>query len=73
MTNERYVLLRTNEDEQLTKEEIKEGWHFCDDYDGLLIGPKMPELHICCCLPREHSVYKTIIDDDVIGNWDLKP
>lgn len=33
----------------LTQEEIDSGWHFCFDWDGLLIGPGMPEMKICIC------------------------
>ena len=44
----------------LTKEEIAVGWHFCNEWDGLLIGPHYDELDCCRCLPHEHLVYKTI-------------
>lgn len=33
----------------LTEEEIARGWHFCADWDGLLIGPGMGELAACQC------------------------
>lgn len=32
----------------LSKKEVAEGWHFCDDWDGLLIGPGMHEFEDCC-------------------------
>lgn len=25
------------------------GWHFCSEYDGLLVGPTMSEWHTCTC------------------------
>jgi len=49
MTNERYAELMKNMDAVLTDEEIKEGFHFCDDYDGLLVGPTSPEVQNCTC------------------------
>jgi hypothetical protein len=38
MTNERYHFLMSieGEKESLTPEEVKEGWHFCWEFDGLL-------------------------------------
>ena len=36
----------------LTPEEIAAGWHFCIDWDGLLIGPGMGELESCHCIPK---------------------
>lgn len=38
----------------LTEEEKKEGWHFCLDWDFMLIGPGMSELEACTC-PRKES------------------
>lgn len=51
MTDKRYrSLMWDNEIEtQLTKIEIEEGWHFCPDWDDLLIGPGMPEIDCCTC------------------------
>lgn len=34
---------------KLTPEEISNGWHFCWDWDGLLIGPGMGEMKSCKC------------------------
>ncbi len=48
MTKERrYVLER--EDACLTDAEFKEGYHFCDDWDGLLVGSEDRELECCTC------------------------
>jgi len=33
----------------LSKEEIKNGWHFCPDWDNILIGPGMTEMNYCIC------------------------
>ena len=49
MTNERYKLLMTT-DENLTLDEMSIGWHFCWEWDGLLISPGMAgEWLPCMC------------------------
>lgn len=48
MTPERYQQLMDDED-PLSDEEIAEGWHFCYDWDGLLVGPGMEETGCCSC------------------------
>lgn len=37
MTDERYYALMASDDLPLTKEEVAEGWHFCLEFDGLLV------------------------------------
>jgi hypothetical protein len=37
MTEERYKQIEENFDARLTKEEMDEGWHFCYEFDGLLV------------------------------------
>jgi len=49
MTSERYWELEGFYDGKLTEEEVKEGWHFCPDWDGLLVGPGMSEHECCTC------------------------
>ena len=57
MTKERYKALVDNncfgedrpEPLRLTAEEIQEGWHWCPDWDYLLISPKCPEGESCTC------------------------
>lgn len=39
----------TDDMENLTQEEIDQGWHFCPDWDDLLIGPGMEEIKFCEC------------------------
>lgn len=42
MTKERYdELMFGPEPQRLTSEEMKEGWHFCDELDGLLVSPEV--------------------------------
>jgi hypothetical protein len=45
---------------ELTPYEISQGWHFCWEYDGLLVGPGCPELMECECLPKDHQAYLCI-------------
>lgn len=45
---------------KLTQAEIYDGWHFCHEFDGLLVGPEMGELRYCTCLPKQHPARKTI-------------
>ena len=49
MTDERWEQLMKDDSLLLTMEESDEGWHFCPDWDGLLIGPGMMELESCLC------------------------
>lgn len=54
MSYERYVsLMWGTENIELTDAEIADGWHFCHDWDGLLIHPKHPEYNSCVCLGQE--------------------
>lgn len=46
---QRYRELMANDDSALTPAEVGAGWHFCYDWDGLLIGPGMDELKHCTC------------------------
>lgn len=50
MTDERWeILMWAHGELELTKEEFELGWHYCPDWDGLLIGPGMRELECCTC------------------------
>ena len=49
MNRERWSLLMATDSEKLSDDEISQGWHFCDDWDGLLIGPGMGEMEACEC------------------------
>lgn len=55
MKPERWEALEASNELPLTEEEIKMGWHFCPDWDGLLVGPGMTgELESCLCdLPNK--------------------
>lgn len=43
----RYKKLQTGKEDNLTDKELKEGWRFCNDCDGLLININR---HNCPCL-----------------------
>ncbi len=51
MTDERYnSLSHDNPAPKLTQAEWLEGWHFCADWDGMLVGPGCDgELAHCGC------------------------
>lgn len=49
MDAHRYKELDRNPNGKLTKEEIKQGWHFCPDWDFMLIHRDWPEYHSCTC------------------------
>lgn len=49
MTDERYHHLNDVEGARLTEEEARAGWHWCREWDFLLVGPEMPELQSCSC------------------------
>lgn len=49
MTKERYRELETNIQLQLTPEELVEGWHFCLEWDDMLIHKSWKEAEYCSC------------------------
>lgn len=62
-----------SDSEPLTQPEIEVGWHWCREFDGLLIGPGMSELHCCYCLVPTHTVYSTAPPPDEIpeAGWSI--
>jgi len=52
MTRERWMQLMQpfaeNDGINLTAEEVEDGWHWCNDWDGLLIHVDDAEF-LCCC------------------------
>ena len=53
MKHERWQMLMSFSSTPLTEKELEQGWHFCPDWDGLLIGPGMSELECCRCRRKE--------------------
>lgn len=51
MTPERYAEACTTG--KLTQEEIDEGYHFCLEWDLLLIHRDDPEFDVCICFTKE--------------------
>jgi len=49
MSKKRYAQLMDNRS-SLYGIEIEKGWHFCPEWDFLLVGPKMKEFECCLCL-----------------------
>lgn len=45
----RYIHLCSDDTAMLTPEEVFDGWHFCGEFDGLLVGPDMEEMQYCTC------------------------
>ena len=60
MTEARWQELMSESFEtSLTADELAQGWHFCNEFDGLLADPQSSELEFCRCLPKGHPVYTT--------------
>jgi hypothetical protein len=66
MTAQRWKDLMWSDDLKLTEPELSEGWHWCPEFDGLLVGPGMGELRHCTCRPNTHPVYTTTPAE---GEW----
>jgi hypothetical protein len=49
MTLERWKELSGATAQPVSNLEASQGWHFCPDWDDLLIGPSMGEWHWCQC------------------------
>ena len=49
MTPERRKELDSSPDACLTDEELAEGYHFCCEWDYLMVGPNDGEADCCCC------------------------
>jgi hypothetical protein len=52
MTNERYNKLMESDTEELTAEELKQGWHFCYELDGLLRNNSEGGFQCTCLTPQ---------------------
>ena len=50
MTKERWTDLEENQELKLNEAEIKDGWHFCPDWDGLLVNTNDTEGEGVACL-----------------------
>jgi hypothetical protein len=52
MDDGRWQALMSDVKLTLTAEELAEGWHWCPNWDDLLVGPGM-ELELSCCRCKE--------------------
>ena len=50
MDRHRYEELEADPNARLTDDELAEGWHWCHEWDQMLVGPGMPEMDACHCL-----------------------
>jgi len=48
MNNDRYFKCEFG-NEPLTREEINQGWHWCENWNDMLVGPGMKEMECCYC------------------------
>ena len=56
MSLSRWKVLMDNESKQLSPEEREKGWHFCYEFDGLLVGPtEDTEWKCCTCFSEEEK------------------
>jgi hypothetical protein len=58
MTPERRKELEMNIESELTEEEVREGWVFCCEWDGLLIHKSDKEAECCYCLKEREREKK---------------
>lgn len=67
MTPEHYKELMHDHNSKLSLTEINEGWHWCAEWDGLLVGPGMCELLSCSCFPsdRMEQLRRTVAEEDM--------
>ena len=49
MNHERWIELMNDQLARLSAADMDAGWHWCYEWDGLLVGPGMEELEACCC------------------------
>lgn len=60
MTPQRIRELEADPHAVLTDREVMMGWHWCCEFDGLLVGPTMPEWDCCLCYtPEQRKALRT--------------
>ncbi|AEC53233.1 hypothetical protein SCRM01_287 [Synechococcus phage S-CRM01] len=64
MNEERREFLDYNIKENLTQEEIDKGYHFCPDWDFLLVGPEFIEAQGCTCMWDDETPFYSVNEDD---------
>lgn len=56
MTDQRWRELMNDSNGKLTQEEMAEGWHWCPDWDDLLVGPGSMEITCCTCTNVDQGI-----------------
>jgi hypothetical protein len=73
MTDQRYNELMSEKDVEITDKEFNDGWHFCIDWDGQLIGPGMHSMQFCRCKginkSKHKEIYSKIPDQGYLEDW----
>ena len=64
MTRERYRELFNDIEAKLTPEEVKEGWHFCTEMDGLVANYNEPDGDCFCSLNTKRVYEKVVVLDE---------
>jgi hypothetical protein len=49
MDRARHYELEVNPTAKLSDEELRAGWHFCPDWNFMLVGPGMRAMDACSC------------------------
>ena len=58
MDNKRWCELERDGNARLTQEELAQGWHFCPDWDFMVVGPGMDAIESCTCqLPVSQDLF----------------
>ena len=57
MNKKRFEQLISSPFGKLTKQEVKDGWHFCCEWDGMLIHSSHPEAECCYCFREAGFTY----------------
>lgn len=57
MNIKRKFELTFNPELRMTKEEVEQGYVFCCEWDGLVIGPEDPEYQVCLCKNKDARAY----------------
>jgi hypothetical protein len=53
MDEDRFNRIMWLETEDLTQEDVANGWHFCWEMDGLLLNANDPDNDFCHCLDKQ--------------------
>lgn len=64
MNDKRYREIEV-EGKQLLPSELREGWHYCAEFDDMLVGPTMQAWDACMCWPKRRISSKRINEKGV--------